>query len=54
MTNLEKIRSMNEDDLIELLLTFESGNMQYCLSHPPQCDDSCGKCLRVWLESEVE
>lgn len=54
MTKAEKIKTLPIDELIELLLAFESGNMKYCYQNPNICDNDCEVCLLEWLNSEFE
>lgn len=54
MTIHEKIKELSEEELIELLLTFESGNMDYCYSIPQMCKNDCEVCLREWLNDEYD
>ena len=56
MTKYEKIKELTEEELIELLLAFESGNMNYCSDFKTicDCDNDCDFCLRKWLESEYD
>lgn len=54
MTNYEKIKSMDIDEILEFLITHHF-EFRYCTA----CNEAgqkidCDDCLKQWLESEVE
>lgn len=52
MTNVERIRNMNEEELIDFLGESICDHVKLC---PYETDKkiSCDKCRKIWLHSEV-
>lgn len=56
MTNGDKIRGMNNEELAQLLWEF-SGNVCeicYCSTRDDDCNDMCKNNYGYWLEREVD
>ena len=64
MTNFEKIKAMNVEQLTEVLYDAndrvcfencakETGNKYSCLHGEEVPTDACVKCMKNWLESEA-
>lgn len=47
MTNKEKIQTMTEDELYDLL-----ANEPYC--NTDKCDTDCEKCIHSWLREDAK
>ena len=54
MTNYERIKNMSVEEMVDVLcnqVSFGAG----CVLPINDClDTSCEKCIKLWLESEVE
>lgn len=53
MTNYEKIKAMSVEEMAEFIPDW---SFKACkISHDYiECDNECEKCVKEWLESEVE
>ena len=62
MSNLEKIRNMNADDMADYIYNNDDNlNDKICKQSHEECPfgdnltpDNCKNCIKKWLESEVE
>ena len=54
MTNYEKIKAMSIDEMAEYFLTKSFDPCDITNFPVVDCDAGCDKCIRKWLESEVE
>lgn len=53
-TNFEKIKAMSIDEMAEYFLTKSFDPCDITNFPVVDCDAGCDKCIRKWLESEVE
>ena len=54
MTNLEHIRSMNEDELAQLLTPFDCCDCPVYRTNLCGISEKCSLCVKAWLLSERE
>lgn len=61
ISNYEKIKGMNVEELAEFLERFELGDIDYSVTFCSLCKEGgnalnldCSGCLRHWLESECD
>ena len=53
MTNADKIRSMSDDELVEVFMDAGHDFPVYCNPIESEvCDFDCGKCCLEWLKEE--
>lgn len=52
MTNYEKIRNMNKEDMLKFI-TY-NGSCQWCIYEVETCALSCNEGCKKWLESEAK
>jgi len=52
ITNAEKIRLMNDDELLEFLINFYKNRCDFCTYCECDSYDFCEQGLLEWLESE--
>ena len=59
MTNFERIKNMNIEELSLFLMRVNSSYSEDCMVGMTDCkypdiDNNCSLCFREWLESEVD
>lgn len=58
MTNADLIRSMTDEELLEFLERFQTGDIDYAITFCSLCEKDhlyeCDACLRWWLKLPAE
>ena len=53
MTNGDRIRQMNNKELLDFLIDFENDACICCLDNCEECNCTCGYGYQEWIETEV-